>query len=154
MERHTSGGFYAWGQGTSGQLGLSGIENLSFPIRSENSLAHEENFFAHRPSYVAQEGWVCDFCDTWLGPCDVQRFDHTRLREVVQGGGIGEMTMFSMAVRSRNTFWVFVICDNDQCYVEYFRWYRRIQGERRTRGAPAPASLMYPDAALPLVRSP
>ena len=38
MEMHTSGGVYAWGQGTSGQLGLSGIENQSFPIRSENAL--------------------------------------------------------------------------------------------------------------------
>ena len=33
MEMHTSGGVYAWGQGTSGQLGLSGIENQSFLIR-------------------------------------------------------------------------------------------------------------------------
>ena len=48
----------------------------------------------------------------------------------------------------------FVIYDNDQCYAEYIRWYRRIHGDRRTRGSPAPASLMYPDAAFLLVRSP
>ena len=41
-----------------------------------------------------------------------------------------------------------------QCYAEYIRWCRRLHGERRTRRAPAPASLMYQDAALPLVRSP
>ena len=48
----------------------------------------------------------------------------------------------------------FLIHDNDQFYAEYIRWCRRIHGERRTRGAPAPAPLMYPDAALLLVRSP
>ena len=47
----------------------------------------------------------------------------------------------------------FVIYDNDHCYADCIRWYRRIHGERRTRGLPAPASLMYPDAAVPLVRS-
>ena len=41
-----------------------------------------------------------------------------------------------------------------QCHAEYILWYGRIHGERRTRGAPARAPLMYPDAALPLVRSP
>ena len=66
----------------------------------------------------------------------------------------GKWTMFSVAVRSRSTFGVFVICDNDQCYTEYILWYGRIHGERRTRGTPAPASLMYPDAALPLVLAP
>ena len=40
------------------------------------------------------------------------------------------------------------------CYAVYIRWYGRIYGERRTRGSSAPASLMYPDAALLLVRSP
>eukprot|EP00450_Noctiluca_scintillans_P038759 CAMPEP_0194477338 /NCGR_PEP_ID=MMETSP0253-20130528/1102_1 /TAXON_ID=2966 /ORGANISM="Noctiluca scintillans" /LENGTH=985 /DNA_ID=CAMNT_0039316301 /DNA_START=74 /DNA_END=3031 /DNA_ORIENTATION=+ len=53
MEMHTSGGVYAWGHGTSGQLGLAGIENQSFLIRSENALIQEENLFANRPSYVA-----------------------------------------------------------------------------------------------------
>ena len=56
--------------------------------------------------------------------------------------------------KNRNTFGMFVICDIDQCYAEYIRWYGRVHGERRTRCAPAPASLLYPDAALPLVRSP
>ena len=55
------------GDKESGQLGLSGIVNQSFPIRSENALTQEENFFANRPS---MEGWFCDFCDTWLGPND------------------------------------------------------------------------------------
>ena len=49
---------------------------------------------------------------------------------------------------------VLVFCDNYWCYAVYIRWYGRMHGERRTRGAPMPASLMYPDAALPLVRSP
>ena len=48
----------------------------------------------------------------------------------------------------------FVIYDNDQCFAQYIRRYERIQGKRRTRGSPAPASLLYPDAALLLVRSP
>ena len=46
-----------------------------------------------------------------------------------------------------------MIYDNDQCHAEYIRWYRRIHGERRTPGAPAPAPLMYPDAALLLASS-
>ena len=41
-----------------------------------------------------------------------------------------------------------------QCYAEYIFWYGRIHGERQTRGAPAPAPLMYPDAALLLVLAP
>ena len=36
----------------------------------------------------------------------------------------------------------------------YIRWYGWIHAERRTRCALAPASRLYPDAALPLVRSP
>ena len=47
-----------------------------------------------------------------------------------------------------------LIYDNDQCYAEYIRWYRRIHGEKRTRGAPALAPLMYPNAALLLVLAP
>ena len=151
MEMHTSGGVYAWGQGTSGQLGLSGIENQSFPIRSENALTQEENFFANRPSYVAQEGWFCDFCDTWLGHVMYNDSTTPDTEKSFKAVVSGKWTMFSVAVRSRNTFGVFVICDNDQCYAEYILWYGRIHGERRTRGAPAPAPLMYPDAALLLV---
>ena len=63
-------------------------------------------------------------------------------------------TVFSVATRSRNTFGVFVIFDDDQCYAEYISWCRRIHGERRTRGARAPAPLTYPDAALLLVLAP
>ena len=49
---------------------------------------------------------------------------------------------------------MFVIYDNDQCYAEYIRWYRRMHGERRTQGVPAPVPLMYPDAALLLACAP
>ena len=40
--------------------------------------------------------------------------------------------------KGRNTFREFVIYDTDQCYAEYLLWYRRMHGERRTRGASAP----------------
>ena len=64
---HTSGGFYAWRLETSGQLGLSGIENQSFPIRSENAVTQEENFFSNRHSYVPVSRRVHPLVreDTW-----------------------------------------------------------------------------------------
>ena len=57
--------------------------------------------------------------------------------------------------KHRNTFGMFVIYDNGQCYAECIRWYRgeyTVKGELEVRLRPA--SLMYPDAALLLVRSP
>merc|ERR1719399_1524550 len=53
MEIQPSGGVYSWGNGTFGQLGLSGIENQNFLTRTENTLTNEENFFASKPFYVA-----------------------------------------------------------------------------------------------------
>lgn len=53
MEIQPTGGVYSWGNGTFGQLGLSGIENQNFLTRTENTLTNEENFFANRPFYVA-----------------------------------------------------------------------------------------------------
>merc|ERR1719436_1751286 len=53
MEVQPYGGVCAWGNGTFGQLGLSGIENQNFMTLSHNSLTNEENVYATRPYYVA-----------------------------------------------------------------------------------------------------
>jgi len=53
MEFQPSGGVFAWGNGTFGQLGLAGIENQNFLTRTQNTLTNEENAFANRPFYVA-----------------------------------------------------------------------------------------------------
>jgi alpha-tubulin suppressor-like RCC1 family protein len=53
MEVQPYGGVCAFGSGTSGQLGLSGIENRDFLTRSQNALTGEVNSFATQPFYVA-----------------------------------------------------------------------------------------------------
>mmetsp|Transcript_158016 Transcript_158016/g.291390 ORF Transcript_158016/g.291390 Transcript_158016/m.291390 type:complete len:979 (-) Transcript_158016:93-3029(-) len=53
MEIQPSGGVCAWGNCTSGQLGLSGIENQNFLTITKNALTGEENAFVNRPYYVA-----------------------------------------------------------------------------------------------------
>jgi len=53
MEIQPYGGVFAWGNGTQGQLGLSGIENQDFLTKSQNMLTGEHNLFANRPFYVA-----------------------------------------------------------------------------------------------------
>jgi len=52
MEIQESGGIYAWGNNSYGQLGLGGIENRNFLTYSQNSLTDEENTFVDRPVYV------------------------------------------------------------------------------------------------------
>jgi len=47
------GGVCAWGNSTSGQLGLAGIENREFLQRSQNTLTQEEFSFTTEPCYVA-----------------------------------------------------------------------------------------------------
>jgi len=53
MEVHSKGGVFAWGNGTSGQLGLSGIENQTLLETAKNVLTHEEFAFSSKPCYVA-----------------------------------------------------------------------------------------------------
>jgi hypothetical protein len=53
LELQSFGGVCACGNGTFGQLGLSGIENRDFLTRSQNTLTNEVNSFATRPFYVA-----------------------------------------------------------------------------------------------------
>jgi len=53
MEIQSFGGVYAWGNGTHGQLGLGGIENQNFLMRTQNALTLEENLYTNRPQYVA-----------------------------------------------------------------------------------------------------
>lgn len=53
MEIQPSGGVCAWGNCTSGQLGLSGIDNQNFLTITKNALTGEENAFVNRPYYVA-----------------------------------------------------------------------------------------------------
>eukprot|EP00929_Paragymnodinium_shiwhaense_P115768 TRINITY_DN8484_c0_g1_i2.p1 TRINITY_DN8484_c0_g1~~TRINITY_DN8484_c0_g1_i2.p1 ORF type:complete len:985 (-),score=268.41 TRINITY_DN8484_c0_g1_i2:149-3103(-) len=53
MEVQPYGGVFAWGNGTAGQLGLSGIENQDFLTPTLNTLTNEENCFAREPYYVA-----------------------------------------------------------------------------------------------------
>jgi len=53
MEIQPYGGVYAWGNGTSGQLGLSCIENQNLITKSENSMTGEVSCFVTQPSYVA-----------------------------------------------------------------------------------------------------
>lgn len=48
-----SGAVYAWGLGSSGQLGLDGIENRTFLQISQNERTGEENAMVDRPCYVA-----------------------------------------------------------------------------------------------------
>ena len=66
----------------------------------------------------------------------------------------GEKDSFPGGREKQEHVRVFVICDDNQCYVEYIFWYGLIHGARRTRGAPAPAPLMYSEAALLLVFAP
>mmetsp|Transcript_98063 Transcript_98063/g.194124 ORF Transcript_98063/g.194124 Transcript_98063/m.194124 type:complete len:977 (+) Transcript_98063:155-3085(+) len=53
MEIQPFGGVYAWGNGTSGQLGLSCIENQNLLAKSENIVTGETTCFASQPSYLA-----------------------------------------------------------------------------------------------------
>lgn len=53
MEMQKTGGVFAWGNGTFGQLGLSGIENQEFLTQTQNTLTGEQNKFANQPFYLA-----------------------------------------------------------------------------------------------------
>jgi alpha-tubulin suppressor-like RCC1 family protein len=53
MAIHHTGAAYAWGLGSHGQLGLSGIEHRSFLQISQNERTGEQSSFVDRPCYVA-----------------------------------------------------------------------------------------------------
>lgn len=53
MEIQESGGLYAWGNSSLGQLGLGGIENRDFLAYARNASTGEENSFVDKPVYVA-----------------------------------------------------------------------------------------------------
>lgn len=53
MEVQPYGGVCAWGNGTAGQLGLTGIENQNFLLKTHNSLTQEDDSFTCEPCYVA-----------------------------------------------------------------------------------------------------
>lgn len=53
MEIQASGGLYAWGHGTNGQLGLTGIENQQLLASQLNQLTGMSTLHATRPCYVA-----------------------------------------------------------------------------------------------------
>eukprot|EP00927_Polykrikos_kofoidii_P039042 TRINITY_DN33485_c0_g1_i1.p1 TRINITY_DN33485_c0_g1~~TRINITY_DN33485_c0_g1_i1.p1 ORF type:complete len:992 (-),score=137.00 TRINITY_DN33485_c0_g1_i1:153-3128(-) len=53
MEVQPYGGVCAWGNGTVGQLGLTGIENQIFLTKTQNTLTQEENSYTCDPCYVA-----------------------------------------------------------------------------------------------------
>lgn len=52
MEIQQTGALLAWGNGSTGQLGLAGIEHSSLLQSSRNALTGEENIFVDRPTFV------------------------------------------------------------------------------------------------------
>lgn len=68
-------GVFAWGTGTSGQLGLAGIENQDYLMRMQTSLIYDEQAFTSHPIYVANlhehqvTSIACGTAHTIAGTC-------------------------------------------------------------------------------------